>query len=141
MSFGRENKTLKEMSEYYLGEKARIKRMQDELAMLRNYAPPAAKMTGMPAAHSEPGDPTSAILEKCEDLEEKIAWAEKELEPLYMAMCYTIAHSIDKEDDRSIVYHRLVLNEPYKAIAAHVICSAAHARNVVSKWSGEIAVS
>lgn len=34
MSFGREGKTLKEMSEYYLGEKARIKRMQDELAMV-----------------------------------------------------------------------------------------------------------
>lgn len=137
-----EGKTLREVSDMYLQEKHRIRRMEDELEMLRDHIVPAtARLTAMPGRPSEPGDPTSAVIIRIEELEEEIAEAKKELDVLYMSLAYSIAYTVESEDDRSIVYHRLVLNEPYKAIASYAICSASHARNVVSRWGQEVTVA
>lgn len=127
--------TLKELADEYQQKKRNIRRMEQELEMLRDGIVPATqRLTGMPGGHGEHGDPTSAIVVRIESLAEETDKAKAELEPVFAKLCSAISTLSEKESDATILFHRLVRREPYPCIAATVYYSDAHCRNIVSKY-------
>lgn len=127
--------TMKDIVSVYRSGQRLIRKMNDELDVLRDGIVPAtARYSTDVVAHTGvPGDPTCALVVRIESLSEQVKDVENHCNRLEANIRWGLIYQVDNQQEREICFMRYIQNLPYTDIAKEAGYSEGYCRSVVSK--------